>query len=110
VIGPLEIAIVVVIILLFIGYRKLPELGRKAGTGARELKDSVTEAVGDKADPETLGRSAGRGIREAREFRDALTGKSPPKAGEAPAREPTRPGDAEPAPAERKRAGEDENA
>ena len=32
--------------------------------------------VGDKADPKNIGRSAGKGLREAREFRDALTGKT----------------------------------
>ena len=75
-IGPLEIVIIVVVLLLIFGYRKLPALGRSAGEGARELKGSVQEMVGDKADPKTLGKSAGRGLREAREFRDALTGKS----------------------------------
>jgi Sec-independent protein translocase protein TatA len=80
VIGPLEIAIVVVLVLVFFGYRYLPGLGRKAGTGARELKDSVQTMVGDKADPPTLGKSAGKGLREVREFRDALTGKGEPDA------------------------------
>lgn len=91
-IGPLEIAIVVVLLLLIFGYRYLPGLGRKAGTGARDLKDSVQEMVGDKADPATLGKSAGKGLREAREFRDALTGKgevketqTPPARSEPPA-------------------------
>ena len=32
--------------------------------------------VGDKADPKNSGKSAGKGLREAREFRDALTGKT----------------------------------
>lgn len=41
-IGPLEIAIVVVILLLIFGPKKLPELGRSAGAGIRELKDSLT--------------------------------------------------------------------
>ena len=63
-IGPLEIAIIVLIALVFFGYRYLPGLGRKAGTGARDLKDSVQEMVGDKADPSTIGKSAGKGMRE----------------------------------------------
>lgn len=75
-IGPLEIAIIVVILLVVFGYRYLPGLGRKAGEGAREVKDTVQEMVGDKADPKNIGRSAGKGLREAREFRDALTGKT----------------------------------
>jgi TatA/E family protein of Tat protein translocase len=87
VIGPLEIAIVVVLVLLVFGYRYLPSLGRKAGTGARELKEGVEEVVGDKANPKNLARSAGKGVREAREFRDALTGKETPSAAE-PAEKP----------------------
>jgi hypothetical protein len=74
------------------------------------LKDSVTEAVGDKADPKTLGRSAGRGIREAREFRDALTGQSPAKTGDSGAQEPTRPQDPADVPAGRKQADDGETA
>jgi TatA/E family protein of Tat protein translocase len=93
-IGPLEIAIVVVVLLLIFGYRKLPALGRSAGEGARELKESVQEAVGDNADPKTIGKTAGKGLREAREFRDALTGKaetpaaSEPKPADPPAADP----------------------
>jgi len=85
-IGPLEIAIIAVILLLVVGYRYLPHLpglGRKAGTQAREVKDSVQEMVGDKADPKTLGRRAGEGLREAREFRDAVTGKETPASSES---------------------------
>ena len=82
-----------VLVLLVFGYRYLPSLGRKAGTGARELKEGVEEVVGDKANPKNLARSAGKGVREAREFRDALTGKETPSAAEptekpAPAAKP----------------------
>jgi Sec-independent protein translocase protein TatA len=101
-IGPLEIAIIAVILIVIFGYRyadRLPGLGRRAGEGAREVKDTVRDAVGDKADPKTLGQSAGRGLREAREFRDALTGKTPPEAAE-PDPEPATP--AEPAAADPK--------
>jgi len=48
-IGPLEIAIVLVIALLIFGPRKLPELGRSMGRGIREFKNSVT-GDGDKED------------------------------------------------------------
>lgn len=78
-IGPLEIAIVAVVLLLFFGYRYLPAIGRWAGTNTRELKDSAKEMVGDKADPKKLARSAGESLREARELRDELTGKGASK-------------------------------
>ena len=73
--------------------RYLPGLGRRAGEGARDVKESVQEMVGDKADPKTLGKTAGKGLREAREFRDALTGKTPPEPADVPAApaEPTPP-------------------
>ena len=41
-IGPLEIIIVLVIVLLIFGPKRLPDLGRSLGTGMREFKDSVT--------------------------------------------------------------------
>jgi len=41
-VGPLEIAIVLVIVLLIFGPKKLPELGRSMGRGMREFKDSIT--------------------------------------------------------------------
>jgi hypothetical protein len=78
-IGPLEIAIIAVILIVVFGYRysgRLPGLGRRAGEGAREVTDTVRDAVGDKADPKLLGEKAGQGFREAREFRDALSGET----------------------------------
>jgi sec-independent protein translocase protein TatA len=41
-IGPGEIVILVVILLLVFGSRRLPEIGRSLGKGMREFKDSVT--------------------------------------------------------------------
>lgn len=41
-IGPMELIILVVVLLLVFGSRKLPELGRSLGGGMREFKDSVT--------------------------------------------------------------------
>ena len=41
-IGPLELVIVLVIVLVIFGPKKLPGLGRSLGTGMREFKDSIT--------------------------------------------------------------------
>ena len=41
-IGPLEIIIVLVIVLIIFGPKRLPDLGRSMGKGMREFKDSVT--------------------------------------------------------------------
>jgi len=41
-IGPLEIAIVLIIALVVFGPNRLPELGRSAGKGFREFKGSLT--------------------------------------------------------------------
>jgi sec-independent protein translocase protein TatA len=41
--GGLEIVIVLIIILLFFGARRIPELARSFGVGARELKKAASE-------------------------------------------------------------------
>jgi sec-independent protein translocase protein TatA len=41
-IGPLEIAIVLVIVLIIFGPKRLPELGRSMGRGIREFRGSVS--------------------------------------------------------------------
>jgi sec-independent protein translocase protein TatA len=40
--NPLHIAILVVILLLVFGARRLPEIGRSLGSGMREFKDSIS--------------------------------------------------------------------
>jgi sec-independent protein translocase protein TatA len=41
--GGLEIVIVLIIILLFFGAKRIPELARSFGIGARELKKAASE-------------------------------------------------------------------
>ena len=41
-IGPLEIIIVLVIVLVIFGPKRLPDLGRSMGSGMRNFKDSIT--------------------------------------------------------------------
>lgn len=48
-IGPLEIGIVLVIVLVIFGPKRLPELGKSMGKGLREFKGSIT-GDGDKSE------------------------------------------------------------
>ena len=41
-IGPLEIAVVLVIVLIIFGPKRLPELGRSMGRGIREFRGSIS--------------------------------------------------------------------
>lgn len=41
-VGPLELAIVLIIALVIFGPKKLPELGRSLGRGIREFRSSVS--------------------------------------------------------------------
>jgi sec-independent protein translocase protein TatA len=62
-IGPLEIAIVLVIVLIIFGPKRLPGLGKQLGTGMREFKESITGQNKDRDDEE--GPSAVRRDAEA---------------------------------------------
>jgi sec-independent protein translocase protein TatA len=41
-IGPTELIIVLAIVLIIFGPKRLPSLGRQLGSGMREFKDSIT--------------------------------------------------------------------
>lgn len=41
-IGPWELLILLVVVLLVFGPKRLPEMGRSLGKGMREFKDSIT--------------------------------------------------------------------
>ncbi len=51
-IGPLELAIVLVIALVIFGPKRLPDLGKSLGSGMREFKDSLTGRDDDDDDEE----------------------------------------------------------
>jgi sec-independent protein translocase protein TatA len=41
-VGPMELVLVLIIALVVLGPKKLPEAGRSIGKGMREFKDSLT--------------------------------------------------------------------
>lgn len=55
-IGPLELAIVLIIALVVFGPKRLPELGRSLGRGIREFRGSVSGSHGDDEDDEPAQR------------------------------------------------------
>jgi len=46
-IGPMEVVLVLVIALIILGPKKLPEAGRSIGKGMREFKDSISGVTKD---------------------------------------------------------------
>jgi len=84
VIGPLELVLLAVIVLIlfgiFGGYKRLPQFGRSAGTGARKGGEKAKQLAGqvreraEGVDTSKIGESVGKGFREAREVRDAVKG------------------------------------
>ena len=56
-VGPLELLVVLVIALIVLGPKRLPEVGRSLGRGIREFKDTlsgVTDDEDDRPDPPPL--------------------------------------------------------
>jgi sec-independent protein translocase protein TatA len=56
-IGPMELAMVLVVALLILGPKRLPQAGRSLGAGMREFKDGITG--GKAADDEPAAVTAG---------------------------------------------------
>ncbi len=46
-IGPMELIVVLIIALVVLGPKKLPEVGKSLGKGMREFKDSISGMAGD---------------------------------------------------------------
>lgn len=53
-IGPMEVILVLVIALIILGPKKLPEAGRSIGKGMREFKDSISGITKDDDDEREL--------------------------------------------------------
>jgi sec-independent protein translocase protein TatA len=49
-IGPMELIIVLVLALIVLGPKRLPEVGRSLGNGMREFKDSISGKSQDEDD------------------------------------------------------------
>lgn len=49
-IGPLELIVVLAVVLLIFGPKRLPGLGKQLGTGMREFKDSISNKDKDDDD------------------------------------------------------------
>ena len=54
-----DLLVVLLIVLLFLGPKRLPTLGRQLGHGLREFKDSITGHHGDEERSELGGSAAG---------------------------------------------------
>jgi sec-independent protein translocase protein TatA len=54
-VGPLELLIVLGIVLLIFGPKRLPGLGRQLGSGMREFKDSISRKADEDDDTRALG-------------------------------------------------------
>lgn len=72
-IGPLELAVILVIALVVFGPKRLPELGKSLGKGIREFKESLS--MDDTTRPRTAGGITDESLDSGRSRE-----KSPPQA------------------------------
>lgn len=64
-IGLPELAVVLLIVLVIFGPKRLPQLGRQLGSGMREFKDSITGRHDDEDEQDLAAQKAlGRPVRE----------------------------------------------
>ena len=81
-IGLLEILIVLIIVLIVFGPKRLPEMGRSLGRGIREFKDSVTgKRRGRRAARDRARRDASETTRPGRSRARSSTTASPERSG-----------------------------
>jgi sec-independent protein translocase protein TatA len=78
-VGPLEIAVVLIIVLIIFGPKRLPELGKSVGHGIREFKNSIS-GESDTDSPEEKQREL-----QASQQAQASQPQPPPAAAESPA-------------------------
>jgi sec-independent protein translocase protein TatA len=78
-IGAWEIALIVLVILLVFGPKRLPQMGRSLGRGMREFKETVTDQTRELKDAT---------IDAPKEFKEALNPLAPTEKDEEPAKAP----------------------
>ena len=60
---PVDLIVILIIVLLIVGPKKLPQMGRGLGQGMREFKDGIT---GDSKDDDTPALSEARAMPESK--------------------------------------------
>jgi sec-independent protein translocase protein TatA len=86
-IGPLEIAVVLIIVLIIFGPKRLPELGRSMGRGIREFRASISGDKDKDSDEEQRP--------ELQASQQAQAGQPPSQANQSPPESVARGGSAE---------------
>jgi sec-independent protein translocase protein TatA len=66
-VGPLELVIVLLIVLLIVGGRRLPAIGRQLGEGVRGFKDAVTRRADSQWKDDDCDRAGALGRPEGEE-------------------------------------------
>jgi sec-independent protein translocase protein TatA len=79
-VGPLEIAVVLIIVLIIFGPKRLPELGKSVGHGIREFKNSIS-GESDKDSPEEKQRE----LQASQQVQASQPQPPPPAAAQSPA-------------------------
>jgi sec-independent protein translocase protein TatA len=82
-IGPTELIIVLVIVLLIFGPKRLPGLGRQLGSGMREFKDSIS-GKGSSHDDDEDDEAGARDARRTDDRREVEAALGRPEGEQAP--------------------------
>jgi sec-independent protein translocase protein TatA len=72
--GPLELGIILLIVLVIVGGKRLPQLGRQLGGGMREFKDSVTSRADKHFDDDSSRSDAQAALGRPAEEQEPLDG------------------------------------